>query len=228
MPITNYQYLDNVDASGREFPVHIKPTKIQVSIEQPTLTSTTNALTTQRRSLGAHRIQLEYTYPPMSADDMQPFIGFFNAMQGQAKAFNLKVPKELINDSTHITDGSTHTSTGTTAIGQREVTIANFPVNKTGGQGATDPAIKGGNFIQFNNHDKIYVVAENGGSDGSGNCDIRIEPALLTAISSSTVLNNFDEDIPLHAIFASSSIEFDVNSALLYGFKVKFIEQWTD
>lgn len=221
MAITDYAYLDATDATGREFPTTTKPSKISVAIEQPTLTSTTNALTTQRRTLGVHRISLEYTYPPMSADEMQPFIGFFNAMQGQTKAFNLKVPKELINDSTHIADGSTHTSTGSYGVGVREVTVDNFGNNLT-------TAIKGGNFIQFSNHDKIYVVAADGGSDGSGNCKIRFEPALLTAITSSHTLNSFDEDIPLHAIFASSTIEFDVNSALLYGFKIKFIEQWTD
>ena len=111
MAITDYSYLDAADATGRVFPTTVKPTKIKVAIEQPTLTSTTNALTTQRRSLGAHRIRLEYTYPPMTADEMQPFIAFFNAMQGQAKAFKLNAPKELINDTTHIADSDTHTST---------------------------------------------------------------------------------------------------------------------
>lgn len=221
MAITDYAYLDATDASGRVFPTTVKPTKISVSIEQPTLVSTTNALTSQRRSLGAHRIQLEYTYPPMDSDEMQPFIAFFNAMQGQAKAFKLNVPKELINDTTHIADTATHNSTGSYAVGVREVTVDNFGNNLS-------TAIKGGNFIQFSNHDKIYVVAADGGSDGSGNCKIRFEPGLLTAITASHDLNNFDEDIPLHAIFASSSIEFDVNSALLYGFKINFIEQWTN
>ena len=229
MAITDYSYLDDADATLRVFPTTVKPSKISVSIEQPTLTSTTNALTTQRRTLGAHRIQLEYTYPPMDADEMQPFIGFFNAMQGQTKAFKLNVPKELINDSTHIADtathnvlienGSPHNSTG--AVGQRVIRVDNFGNNLT-------TAIKAGNFIQFSNHDKIYVVAADGGSDGDGDCLIRFEPGLLTAIAASHDLNNFDEDIPLHAIFASSTIEFDVNSALLYGFKINFVEQWTN
>jgi hypothetical protein len=225
MAITDYAYLDATDATGRVYPTTVKPTKISVSIEQPTLTSTTNALTTQRRTLGAHRIQLEYTYPPMDADEMQPFIGFFNAMQGQAKAFKLNVPKELINDTTHIADTATHNvlieSGSTGAVGQRVIRVDNFGNSLT-------TAIKAGNFIQFSNHDKIYVVAADGGSDGSGDCLIRFEPGLLTAVTASHDLNNFDEDIPLHAIFASSTIEFDVNSALLYGFKINFIEQWTD
>lgn len=221
MAITDYSYLDAADATGRVFPTTVKPSKIQVTIDQPTLVSTTNSLTTQRRSLGAHRIQLEYTYPPMSADEMQPFIAFFNAMQGQGKAFKLNVPKELINDTTHIADSSTHTSTGSYAVGVREVTVDGFGNDLT-------TAIKGGNMIQFSNHDKIYVVAADGGSDGSGNCKIRFEPALLTAITSSETLNTFNQDIPLHAIFASDKIQFDVNSALLYGFKVNFVEQWTN
>ena len=225
MAITDYSYLDDADATLRVFPTTVKPSKISVSIEQPTLTSTTNALTTQRRTLGAHRIQLEYTYPPMDADEMQPFIAFFTAMQGQAKAFKLNVPKELINDSTHIADTATHNvlieSGSTGAVGQRVIRADNFGNSLT-------TAIKGGNFIQFSNHDKIYVVAADGGSDGDGDCLIRFEPGLLTAITASHDLNNFDEDIPLHAIFASSTIEFDVNSALLYGFKVNFIEQWTN
>jgi|TARA_B100000035_G_C20932506_1_gene523678 hypothetical protein len=221
MAITDYSYLDAADATGRVFPTTTKPSRIQVTIDQPTLVSTTNSLTSQRRSLGAHRIQLEYTYPPMSADEMQPFIAFFNAMQGQGKAFKLNVPKELINDTTHIADSSTHTSTGSYAVGVREVTVDGFGNNLT-------TAIKGGNFIQFSNHDKIYVVAADGGSDGSGNCKIRFEPALLTAITSSETLNTFNQDIPMHAIFASDKIQFDVNSALLYGFKVNFVEQWTN
>ena len=225
MAITDYSYLDDADATLRVFPTTVKPSKISVSIEQPTLTSTTNALTTQRRTLGAHRIQLEYTYPPMDADEMQPFIGFFNAMQGQTKAFKLNVPKELINDSTHIADTATHNvlieSGSTGAVGQRVIRADNFGNSLT-------TAIKGGNFIQFSNHDKIYVVAADGGSDGDGDCLIRFEPGLLTAVTASHDLNSFDEDIPLHAIFASSTIEFDVNSALLYGFKINFVEQWTN
>ena len=219
MAITDYSYLDAADATGRVFPTTVKPTKIKVAIEQPTLTSTTNALTTQRRSLGAHRIRLEYTYPPMTADEMQPFIAFFNAMQGQAKAFKLNAPKELINDTTHIADSDTHTSTASYAVGVREVTVDGFGNNLT-------TAIKGGNMIQFSNHDKIYVVAADGGSDASGNCKIRFEPALVTAITSSETLNTFNQDIPIHVIFANDTIEFDVNSAFLYGFKISFLEQW--
>ena len=89
MALTDYSYLDADDASGREFPNHILPNKIQVTIDQPTLVSTTNALTSQRRNLGAHRIELDYTYPPMDAEDLQPFVAFFSAMQGQGKSFKL-------------------------------------------------------------------------------------------------------------------------------------------
>jgi len=222
MALTNYDLtIDSTNTSLREFPTAVKPTDISISIEQATLTSQTNALTTQRRSLGAHRIRLEYAYAPMSADEVQPFIAFFNAMGGQAKAFKLNVPKELINDSNHITDGSLHTSTGTVAAGQRTAIFNGFGNNLT-------TAIKGGNFIQPSGSKKIYIVAADGGSDSSGNCRIRFEPALLSGITSSTTLNTFSEDIPLHAIFASSDIQFDVNSALLYGFKIKFTEQWMD
>ena len=224
MAITNYNLtIDHADPSEREFPTAVKPLKIGISIEQPTLTSTTNALTTQRRSLGSHRIHLEYTYSPMTADEMQPFIAFFSAMQGSAKAFKLNVPKELINDTTHITDGATHnviidSGTSTGVVGQRTIRVDGF-------SGTLATAIKGGNFIQFSNHDKIYVVAADGGS-ASNECVIRFEPALLTAVTSSHKLNTFNEDIPLHAIFANSTIEFDINSALQYGFKIKFTEQW--
>jgi len=221
MAITDYSYLDSSDASLRVFPTTVKPAKITMEVEMPTLVSTTNALTTQRRTTGAHRIRLEYTYAPMDADEMQPFIAFFSAMQGQTKAFKLNVPKELINDSTHIADSSTHTSTGSYSKGTREVTVNGFGTNLT-----TD--IKGGNLVQFSNHDKIYIVSANGGSDGSGNCKIRIEPGLFENITSSHSLNTFSDDIPLHAIFAKSEIQFDVNSALLYGFKINFIEQWTN
>ena len=219
MPQTDYGYLDSPDASLRVFPTTVKPASIKVDIEQPTLTSTTNSLTTQRRSLGAHRIKLEYTYGAMGGDEIQEFVAFFNAMQGQGKAFKLNAPKELINDLTHIADTATHTSTASYSVGTREVVVNNFGND-------LEPAIKGGNFIQFSNHDKIYVVAANGDSDDSGNCNIRFEPALLTSITSSTTLNNFDEDIPIHAIFANDTFSFDVDSALTYGFKVSFLEQW--
>lgn len=220
MAITDYAYLDTDLSVDRVYPTTTKPVDIGVSIEQPTFTSTTNALTTQRRSLGIHRIRLEYTYPPMEAEEMQKFIAFYNAMQGQAKAFKLNVPKELINDTAHITDSSTHTVTATFAAGVREVRVNGF-------SGTLDTAIKGGNFIQFSNHNKIYVVAADGGSL-SNEAVIRFEPALLEGVTSSTTLNTFNQDIPLHAIFAKSDIKFDVNSALLYGFKVEFIEQWTN
>ena len=226
MAITNYDYLDTANAEDRVYPTTTTPLEIGVSIEQPTLTSTTNALTTQRRSLGAHRIRLEYTYPPMEAEEMQKFIAFYNAMQGQAKAFKLNVPKELINDASHITDSATHSLTTSFAAGVREVRVNGF-------SGTLDTAIRGGNLIQFTNndntphHNKIYIVAADGGSD-SNECVIRFEPALMEAVTSSTKLNTFSADIPLHAIFAKSELQFDVSSALLYGFKVDFIEQWKD
>ena len=68
MAITDYSYLDSSDASLRVFPTTVKPAKITMEVEMPTLVSTTNALTTQRRTTGAHRIRLEYTYAPMDAD----------------------------------------------------------------------------------------------------------------------------------------------------------------
>lgn len=221
MALTNYSYLDATGSENRLFPTTVKPSFIRVEIEQPTLTSTTNALTTQRRSLGAHRIGLEYTYGPMSADEVQPFIAFFSAMRGSAKAFQLNAPKELINDLEHITDDATHTSTGSYSKGAREVIVNNFGANLA-------TAMKGGNFIKFSNHNKTYVVSADGGSDASGNCRIRFEPGLVENITSSTTLNTFDEDIPLHVIFANDTINFDVNSALVYGFKVSFKEQWED
>ena len=45
MALTDYSYLDAEDATGRVFPNHILPSKIKVTIDQPTLVSTTNALT---------------------------------------------------------------------------------------------------------------------------------------------------------------------------------------
>ena len=222
MALTTYTNLNaDQDASGRTFPNHIKPSSIKVEIHQPTLVTTSNALTIQRQSLGTHRIHLDYTYPPMSADELQPFLAFFTAMRGSALAFKLNAPKELINDATHIADDDVHTSTASYAVGVREVVVNGFDNNLT-------TAIKGGNMIQFSNHDKIYVVAANGGShETNGTCRIRFEPCLLTAITSAHTLNTFDEDIPIHVIFANDSIKFDVDSALNYGFKVQFIEQWT-
>lgn len=221
MALTDYSYLDAEDATGRVFPNHILPAKIKVTIDQPTLVSTTNALTSQRRNLGAHRIELQYTYGAMEAKDLMPFVAFFNAMQGQSKAFKLNAPKQLINDSTHITDSDTHTVTASYSSGTREVIVDGFGADLA-------VAIKGGNFIQFSNHDKIYVVAADGGSNASGECRIRIEPALLENVTSANTLNTFSDDIPLHAIFATDKIEFDVDSALHYGFKINFVEQWND
>lgn len=221
MALTDYSYLDSDDATLRVFPNDVLPNKIQVTIDQPTLVSTTNSLTSQRRSLGAHRIELEYTYPPMDAEELMPFVAFFNAMQGQGKAFKLNAPKQLINDTVHIADDDEHTVTTSYSAGTREIVVDGFDAD-------LDIAIRGGNFIQFSNHDKIYVVAANGGSDASGNCRIRVEPALLENVTSAETLNTFSEDIPIHAIFASDKIQFDVDSALHYGFKVKFVEQWTN
>lgn len=221
MALTDYSYLDSSDSTLRVFPNDVLPNKIQVTIDQPTLVSTTNSLTSQRRSLGAHRIELEYTYPPMDAEELMPFVAFFNAMQGQGKAFKLNAPKQLINDTVHIADSDTHTVTTSYSAGTREIVVDGFDAD-------LDIAIRGGNFIQFSNHDKIYVVAANGGSDASGNCRIRVEPALLENVTSSETLNTFSDDIPIHAIFASDKFQFDVDSALHYGFKVKFVEQWND
>ena len=84
MALTDYSYLDSADASLREFPTHILPSKVSVTIEQPTMTSTTNSLTTQRRSLGAHRISLEYTYPCLLYTSPSPRDGLLSRMPSSA------------------------------------------------------------------------------------------------------------------------------------------------
>ena len=223
MAYTNYAYLDATDNTGRVFPTDVKPSQIKVSISQPTLTTTTNALLTQRRTLGLHSIELTYTYPPMEADELQKFVAFFNAMQGSAKAFKLNAPKELINDSTHIADSVIKNVTTSYSAGDKEIIIDNCGTS-------LEPAIKGGNFIQFSDagHDKIYVIVADANSIGDGTCKIRIEPGLHTGITASTNLNRFSDVIPIHAIFKNDTIKFDVNSALLYGFEVSFVEQWED
>lgn len=186
------------------FPTSPVASSIKITGIRPTLTSVTHSLKRQARSRGGQRWAIEANYPPMNRSDFAPVWAFAHAQQGQYETFTYVPP---------VYGSTSGTATGT------------LLVNNVAGYSAGDSSIavdgltgtlKAGDFIKFQNHDKVYMVT----ADGS--TTLAIEPPLVAAISNNhTVTYN---SVPFTMAFTTDAQEMSVGNDGFVGYKINLIE----
>jgi hypothetical protein len=157
----------------------------------------------QVRKIGGHRWELTAVYPPMLRADFGPVLGFLMGQQGMAEVFT--ITPTSVSSSAGNASGSVTASAA--SAGATSVTISGL----TG-------TIKGGDFIKFANHDKVYMVT----ADRAGAGSMTITPELVTAIESSTAVTY--TNVPFTVRLANDVQDFGVATDLFASFEVDFIE----
>lgn len=106
--------------------------------------------------------------------------GFLNRMRGRKETFLLQIPYYCNNKALYF---------GNILVNGGSQTGAFVSVN---GMSANTTILKQGDFIKFNNHDKVYIVTEDLVSNAGGEGELYLAPNLISSPSdnSSVIINN--------------------------------------
>lgn len=147
---------------------------ISVTGVTPNMVSVAHSMARQVRTRGAvQRWMIEGNLPAnLSRAEMAPLIAFLVSQKGRYETFSFTPP--VISDArgtatgTPLVDGASQTG--------RSVNTKGWTADITG-------ILKAGDFIKFTGHNKVYMVTADADSDGAGEAEIIIEPALFESPS---------------------------------------------
>lgn len=184
------------------FPITPKISSIAITSISPTLTSLTHSLKRQARRRGGQRWLIDVKYPPLSREQFAPIWAFSIAQQGQFKTF--KYIPEIYGSTSGEATGSL-TVDGALTAGDSIITTTGL----TG-------TLKAGDFIKFNEHDKVYMIT----ADGS--TTLNIEPALIADVADlETIIYN---DVPFNLSFTGDTTNMSVAVNRYVSFSLKLVE----
>ena len=207
-------------------PSTVYPNNVRMSHERPALTTTTRSLKSKTVSTGAHRISWEFEYPPMTQDEADDYINFFEELQGN-KDCQIYVPRKVM---THVEDW-----------GYKKSAVAGFMYIRTGDQGDQQITLDGhepGSYDKISNNtyinikNKTYriVKSQSGPVDQYGRATYQIEPPLLsnaagTYTRSNSAGNDLRRDFYLtKARIVDDTLDYTIDAAGLYRITMRFTE----
>lgn len=158
----------------------------------------------QVRSIGAQQWVFSASYNNLTRAEFMPVYAFCIKQKGQLNTFSVTPP---------IISSTRGNVTGTMAVNGAHTT-GDTTVAVDGISGT----IKAGDFVKFNNHDKVYMVT----SDLTGPGTLNIEPGLYSDVAdNTTVIYN---DVPFLMRLENDIQEFDLSGFDQYNFEVDLIE----
>lgn len=208
-------------------PRSILPSSVKVTIERPIIKSTTRSLKEMRVGTGAHRVSYEFEYPPMTQEEADPFIAFFELAKGGARDVQIFIPNTVIshteslfyNADLDVASSYLYIESGK-AIGSDEMMISGLQP----GYGAK-AKLRG---VYFNLDDKAYRITDATNVDDYGRCAIKFEPPLLSTNGSflrgRTTNSLRGEFFALRAKLVDDTLDYTVNAAGHYRLRFKFVE----
>ena len=208
-------------------PRTILPRTVAVTIERPILKSITRSLKEVRVGTGAHRMSFDFEYPPMTSEEADDFIAFFELAKGGARDVQIFIPYIVMpnteslfyNVDLDVASSRLFIESGK-AIGSDEMVISGLQP----GYGARL------NFrgIYFNLGDKVYRITDATNVDDYGRCAIKFEPPLLSTdgsfIRGRTTNDTRGQFFALRAKLVDDTLDYSVDSAGLYRLRFKFVE----
>ena len=208
-------------------PTHILPKSVRVINERPLLKSTTRSLKQITVGTGAHRIGLEFEYPPMTKDEADDYIAFFEKAKGGAKECQIYIPYMVmphIENLFYNVDVDVAASflwiTGGKSIGSDVLTLSGL-----------QPGYNAGYYMNnrhFTYDNKIYRITAASTVDNYGRTAVRIEPPLVSAIGSTirarTTYQSRSDFFLVKAQLVDDTLDYTVDAAGLYRISFKFVE----
>lgn len=214
-------------------PMSPAPSSAIFTSRQPTSVSESQSLVQQARATGAQRWEFRFSWNANSLNKAAylSLFSFCLAMRGRALTCQSVLPGH------------------TTPQGSWQVTYTGQPLKVYGGTDAYGNVVFGnnniacygnvvliynatpnmpnaavpGDFLQFSNHSKVYMITALSSSNSSGWISATFEPSLLVPVytlQTQVIVNN----IPFTLRKTSDSLTGNMSAALLYGIDIDFVE----
>ena len=186
---------------------------VTINNNTPNLVTITSSGRRQVKSQQSQFFSLDCTYPPMKRSDFASIMAFIMKQRGATESFTLKLPE--YSNTQGAFSAQTVNVNATEPVGETSIAL------QVTGSVTQAGALKAGDFIQFSNHNKVYMVV----SDvdfSSGTATMTIEPPLLTEVTAShdVVYNNVE-----FTVFLSDDVqEFNTGLANIVEYEVSFRE----
>lgn len=190
------------------------PHSVRISSNQPALVSVAHSLKRQARTRGAQRWGVEIIYPTMVRRDFAPLWGFLVAQKGQYETFQAVLPG--YETALGVATG-TPRAKGSASAGAYSIATDGWTINITG-------ILKAGDYLKFAGHTKVYMLAADAASNGSGEATLSIMPKLVAAVSDNELLTV--NSVPFTWQLASDQIEQSVRPPVHITAQINLIEAY--
>jgi len=175
-----------------------------VRSEQNTIVSVTTSGRVQARQIDGQKFRISLVYPPMTRAEFAPIKAFLMKQRSRLNTFTVIPP--TISNALGTASG---TPTGTASAGDTSITL--------GGSGTG--TLKAGDYIKFNNHDKVYMVVEDQSDISTGT--LTIEPPLRSAVSGTDIIY---DNVSFTVRLTNDIQEFSIGTTNLYQYELDVIE----
>lgn len=177
---------------------------IDVKLNYQNVKSQTRSGRTQVRNIGTGFWTFTAKYNNLTRDELAPIYAFLAATKGGTDTFTI-VPPVISN--TRGDASSTWTVNGAHTAGDRTIDV----IVGAGG-------LKAGDFIKFDNHNKVYMVT----ADISASGTMSIEPGLVSSLSNGEQITY--SSVPFTMRVTRDVQQFKLSGYDRYQFEIDFIE----
>jgi len=178
------------------FPTTSSPDRLLVRSLQPARVSVTHSLKRQVRGGSVQRWGFRLEYSNRSRAEMAELMAHAISQRGQYGSFTF-VPAVLGQPQSAVS--GTPLASGATASG-RSIS--------TDGWANSVTAMKAGEFVKFNGHNKVYMLTADVVTDGSGQATLSIEPALYADVADNEPL--VVSNVPFTVAYAAPQHEWSL------------------
>ena len=192
------------------FPTSPKFQSLAVSSNQSTFVSRSISGRRQSRQIGGQYWRMRASFPPMTRADFAPIYAFVIKQRGRYESFSI-VPAVISTGQgspagTPLVDGASQTGRSL----------------DTDGWNNSISIFKAGDYLKIAGNDKVYMVTADVSSDGSGDAEINIEPALVASPADDAAITH--SSVPFTVALRSGVQEFETGTTGLFQFEIDFEE----
>lgn len=159
----------------------------------------------QVRSIGYQRWSFTAKYKGLTREQVQPLYAFVERQKGMLETFTIVLP--LISYASGSAAGTVRASSAA-AVGSDYVLVSVF-----------NGTLKAGDFVKFGSHSKIYMVT----SDRSGAGALSIEPPLIAAITTNTIVTY--DAVPFNVRMSNDMQQFKASGGDQYSIEIDMLEE---
>ena len=123
-----------------------------------------------------HKWVIDFTTPPLNHELARELGAFLDSLDGRYETFTLPCPLRFMGG----TDTFQTSALGST--GDNSIIVSGLPTS-------TVDALKAGDYVKFDGHDKVYKIIQNADSDTSGLATMYVHPRLQSIVPPSTTVS---------------------------------------